>query len=150
VVARDRRKVAGILVETALAGDRLRDAVIGIGLNVNWRRAEMPEQISERATSLADIAGSDLDRVALLGVLLDAMDAELAGLVAGGSPLERYRSACATLGARVSVEGPDGPLTGRAAAITDDGALVVEPDGGGAPVSVTGGDVLRLRHEAAP
>ena len=38
VVDRDGRKVAGLLVETALEGEELVEAVIGIGINVNWRR----------------------------------------------------------------------------------------------------------------
>ena len=45
---------------------------------------------SEAATSLADLAGGDVDRVALLRRLLDALETELEAIEAGSSPLERY------------------------------------------------------------
>ena len=48
-------KVAGLLLETALAGDRVVQAIVGIGINVNWERAEMPPEIAARATSLGTL-----------------------------------------------------------------------------------------------
>lgn len=135
-------KVGGLLVETALDGERLESAVIGIGINVNWRRADMPDEIAERATSLAEIAGRDLDRVALLGRLLDELDEELVLLEAGASPLERYRAACVTLGARVTVETPDGAVSGLAVGLDATGALLVETDAG--PVGLATGEVVRV------
>ena len=42
VVAADGRKLAGLLVETAVEDGRLAEAVIGIGINVNWPSADMP------------------------------------------------------------------------------------------------------------
>jgi BirA family transcriptional regulator, biotin operon repressor / biotin---[acetyl-CoA-carboxylase] ligase len=147
VVAEDGRKVAGILVETTLAGERLRDAVVGIGINVNWRRTAMPAELAARATSLADLAGGRVDRVALLRSLLDALDVEVGALERGASPLGRYRAACATLGADVRVDAPGATISGRAVAIDDAGALVIEPAMGSAPVTVTSGDVIRLHRE---
>jgi BirA family biotin operon repressor/biotin-[acetyl-CoA-carboxylase] ligase len=145
VAAVDGRKVAGILVETTLAGERVRDAVIGVGLNVNWRRADMPDELRPRATSLAELAGRAIDRVELLGSLLGRLDAELVGLEDGESPLERYRQACITLGTHVRVDAPGGPLEGRATAIDDRGALVVTSTRG--TVAVTSGEVVRLTRE---
>ena len=72
VVSAEGLKLAGLLLETTLDGERVGGAVVGCGINVNWRRAEMPPEIAPRATSLADLAGRDLDRVALLGELLSA------------------------------------------------------------------------------
>jgi BirA family biotin operon repressor/biotin-[acetyl-CoA-carboxylase] ligase len=146
VVAADGRKVAGILVETTLAGDLVRDAVIGLGVNVNWRPADMPDELRARATSLADVAGRAIDRVELLGRLLSALDAEIAALDDGRSSLARYREACVTLGTEVRVEAPGGPLEGRAVAIDDHGALVVESARG--TVAVTSGEVVRVTGEA--
>jgi BirA family transcriptional regulator, biotin operon repressor / biotin---[acetyl-CoA-carboxylase] ligase len=145
VAATDGRKVAGILVETTLDGERLRDAVIGIGINVNWLRAEMPDELSGRATSLTDLAGRAVERVGLLRSLLDALDAEVAGLERGTSPLDRYRAACATLGTEVVVDAPGGRLVGLASAIDDRGALVVDTASGSAVV--TSGEVTRLHRE---
>ncbi len=56
LVTPDGRKVAGLLIESQVTGDRLTGAVLGMGLNVNWRRADMPSDIASAATSLADLA----------------------------------------------------------------------------------------------
>jgi BirA family biotin operon repressor/biotin-[acetyl-CoA-carboxylase] ligase len=144
VSAADGRKLGGLLIETMAEADRLRGAVLGIGINVNWLRAEMPPELHASATSLADLAGQPVDRDALLTVLLDALEAEIAAIEAGDSPLARYRARCSTLGSTVAVETADGPGTGRAVDLDETGALVVE-DGDGRRHTVTGGEVTRVR-----
>jgi BirA family transcriptional regulator, biotin operon repressor / biotin---[acetyl-CoA-carboxylase] ligase len=144
VTRSDGRKLGGLLIETIVEGDRLRGAVLGIGINVNWRRAEMPPELHDVATSLADVACRDVDRGALLADLLDALDAELTAVEAGVSPLERYRARCTTLGSTVEVETGDGSLVGRAVDVDATGALVVEDRDGRRQV-VSGGEVTRVR-----
>ena len=78
--------------------------------------------------------------------LLDRLDAEVADIERGTSPLDRYRAACVTIGSEVAVDGSDGRFGGRAVAIDEHGALVVETAAG--IVAVTTGDVVRLRHAA--
>jgi len=63
----DRRKVAGILIKNELVGDLVLGSLIGIGINVN--NVVLAEDLV--ATSLALEAGTPLDRVALLGDVLD-------------------------------------------------------------------------------
>jgi len=140
-------KVAGLLVETAVGDGRLMEAVIGIGVNVNWRRAEMPEEIAARATSMAELAGRDLDRVALLEALLRALEAELSGLERGDSPVARFRAVSALDGKRVAVEMGDEVVEGNAAGIADDGALLLDTAAG--RVALTIGEVVSVR-EAQP
>ena len=144
VAAADGRKLGGLLIETMAEGDRLSGAVLGIGINVNWQRAEMPPDLQPDATSLADLAGGPVDREALLDRLLNGLEAEIASIEAGDSPLERYRARCSTLGSAVSVETVEGTVHGRAVDLDATGALVVEDRHGGRHV-VTGGEVTRLR-----
>jgi BirA family biotin operon repressor/biotin-[acetyl-CoA-carboxylase] ligase len=144
VAAADGRKLGGLLIETMAEGDRLRAAVLGIGINVNWRRTEMPGELQDDATSLADLAGEPVDREALLDRILDGLRSEIAAIEAGESPLARYRARCSTLGSAVSVDTVEGTLRGRAVDLDATGALVVE-DGGGVRHVVTGGEVTRLR-----
>ncbi|HUF06398.1 MAG TPA: biotin--[acetyl-CoA-carboxylase] ligase [Candidatus Binatia bacterium] len=145
LVAGNGDKVGGLLTETMTRGDRLSGAVIGIGLNVNWTRESMPRQIAERATSLADLAGGPVDRVALLARLLAALETELAAVEAGESPLERYRAACTTLGTFVTVATPDGTARGRAVGLDPSGALIVEVGDGRTVVS--SGEVVTAGRE---
>lgn len=64
----DRRKLAGILIECDLLGERVRNAIVGIGLNVN--STDLPEELA--ATSLLLETGGEHDRRAVLDALLQA------------------------------------------------------------------------------
>ena len=147
LVAGDGAKLGGLLIETTIGDNRVATAVIGLGINVNWPRFEMPAEIAADATSLGELAGTEIDRADLLGGFLDALDDELTALEAGRSPLARYRSACVTLGTDVAVDTSDGRIEGRALEIDDRGALVVETAAG--RVALVSGEIVRL-HAGAP
>ena len=146
LVSNEGAKVGGLLLETTIDDASVTTAVIGLGINVNWPRLEMPSEIAVGATSLAELAGVIIDRADLLGDLLDALDAELLAIEAGLSPLPRYRQACATLGTTVGVETATGRVEGLAIEIDDLGALVIETTAG--RVALTSGEVVRLRAAA--
>ena len=143
LVAGDGRKVGGLLIETVIDAERVSAAIIGIGVNANWAVAEMPSEIAGSATSLSELAGRPVDRGALLAVLLDRLDVELAAIEAGESPLERYRAACRTLGSEVTVEVGSRTIAGTAAEIDEAGGLVVETPSG--RETVMSGEVVRVR-----
>ena len=142
LVDADDRKLGGLLVETTIDGEWITGAVIGIGINVNWRRAQMPGEIAGRATSLAEVAGAPVDRAVLLGRILASLELELEGVECGESPLERYRAACSTLGRRVDVETGRESIAGIAIDLDADGALLVATTDG--TVAVTSGEVTRV------
>jgi BirA family transcriptional regulator, biotin operon repressor / biotin---[acetyl-CoA-carboxylase] ligase len=148
LVAAEGSKVAGLLIETALDGERISLAVLGIGINVNWRRAEMPGGIAETATSLWDLAGASVDRVALLTRLLAALDDEVKGLEDGRSPVERYRAASWLDGRQVQIDLGDRQLGGAVAGIADDGSLLV--DGPAGRVALSHGEVVRVESMRTP
>jgi biotin-(acetyl-CoA carboxylase) ligase len=81
--------------------------------------------------------------VALLGVLLERLDAEVAALEAGASPLARFRESSVLDGRPVSVEVGDAMLDGVAAGIADDGSLLVDTDAGRVALGV--GEVVAVR-----
>ena len=146
LVTAEGLKVAGVLLETAALGERLTEAVIGVGINLNWRRADMPREIAAAATSLAEIHGTPVDRVELLRRLLAALDHEVAAVEAGASPLERMRVASWLTGRTVEVETPAGVLTGTAVGLGTDGGLEVE--GPARRTTITTGEVIRVRELA--
>ncbi len=143
LVAGDGRKLGGILVETALDGDRVASAVLGIGLNVNWPIEAMPDELRHRATSLQAISGVAVDRVVLLDRLLAALDVEVAAVEVGRSPLARYRAACRTLGADVVVASAGESVSGRAVDLDATGGLVIDADTGRR--TFTSGEVVQVR-----
>jgi BirA family biotin operon repressor/biotin-[acetyl-CoA-carboxylase] ligase len=102
----------------------------------------MPEEIADGATSLAELAGEPIDRVRLLAGLLEAFEDELSRIEAGESPIDRYRAACTTLGAAVSVATPTGVVHGRAVDLDATGSLVVDAADGLHTLST--GEVARV------
>jgi BirA family transcriptional regulator, biotin operon repressor / biotin---[acetyl-CoA-carboxylase] ligase len=135
LVTRDGAKVAGLLLETAMADERVVEAIIGVGINVNWRRADMPAEIAARATSLRDLTGAEVDRTALLRRVLESLDAEVLALERGESPLARLRAASWLDGRPVRVTAAESDVEGVVAGIGDDGALVVETERGAQVIS---------------
>jgi BirA family biotin operon repressor/biotin-[acetyl-CoA-carboxylase] ligase len=146
VVSAEGLKLAGLLVETTLVGDRIARAVIGAGINANWRRAEMPPEIAQRATSLAELRGSDVDRVGLLARLLERLDSEVEALEAGGTPVDSFRDASVLDGRDVLVEVGDRRLEGTAAGLADDGSLLLDTAAG--RLALTVGEVVSVRNPA--
>lgn len=143
------QKLCGILVERLNTTPAY--AVIGIGLNVDQSREELPVPT---ATSLA-LAGLDHDRSTVFGAVLRQLRAALVQLAADPHGLvATYRGLSATLDRQVRVDMPDGSvLEGTAFDIDDHGRLVVatdEPEAVGRPgsprtVTVGAGDVVHAR-----
>jgi BirA family biotin operon repressor/biotin-[acetyl-CoA-carboxylase] ligase len=136
------RKVAGVLIETVLADGRVSEAVIGMGINANWRREEMPPEIAARATSLLQLFGAEVDRPALLARLLDALDLEIRALERGESPIDRVRAASWLDGREVELDLGEGVLAGRVAGLGDDGSLLLDAAEG--RLALTTGEVVRV------
>lgn len=119
------RKVAGILVE-ARAGDY---AVVGIGMNV---APAAPDPGLPHATTLA-AHGVAVRREALCAALLAGVEARLADWRAGrfDALLAAWTAADLVPGRVVDVECGRERLAGRAVAVSGDGLLQVDLDGGG-------------------
>jgi len=132
------KKLAGILLERP-AGP---DVVLGVGLNVNQSRGDLPDG----GTSLAIELGHELEREALLAAILNDLgnayeraDREGVGWIVPG-----WRSRSSMLGDTVAFY-RDGVLTrGVAEDVLADGALRVRLEDG-SPISVVAGEVERLR-----
>ena len=148
VVDESGRKLAGLLLETAITGDLVSEAVLGVGVNVNWPLTEMPSEIAERATSLMDVGGGAVDRVALLRSYLTGLAGEVAGLEAGISPLERYRAASWLTGRDARISAGGRILAGRVRGVAADGSLELETPG--RLVSIAYGEVVQVGAEGVP
>jgi BirA family transcriptional regulator, biotin operon repressor / biotin---[acetyl-CoA-carboxylase] ligase len=139
----DGAKVCGILVERVQRSPEMAPlAVVGIGINVDQTRAELPV---ETATSLA-LASGPVDRAELLGEVLRELGSALG--TASRSPqslVSAYRARCDTLGRDVRVDLPGGgTLEGQAVDVEGHGRLVVRTPSG-ERVAVAAGDVVHVR-----
>ena len=125
------RKVAGILCESRWQGDALQWLGAGIGINV---ANEIPRDLADRAVSLRELR-PDVRRIDVLDRLVPA----LTRLTTHEARLTEFE--CAAFARRDWLRGRQirTPLTGRAAGIRPDGALLV--DTGAGTTMVQGGHV---------
>jgi BirA family biotin operon repressor/biotin-[acetyl-CoA-carboxylase] ligase len=123
-----KKKIAGVLVEAVTVGSRVEAVIAGIGINVHTR--DFPDDIADRATSVALVAsGEPPDRGSLLADVLATLDRD-AHVVLGrdlGLVRARLDAADALRGRRVRSDGGD---EGIASGIDDDGRLLVRRDDG--------------------
>jgi BirA family biotin operon repressor/biotin-[acetyl-CoA-carboxylase] ligase len=122
-----------------------------VGLNVSTRRDELPDT----GTSLVLVAGTPIDRAAVLLGFLRAFERRYSRWVqALGDPVssglaQDYLAWCSTVGTTVTVTMPDGSaLEGVAEAVDWDGRLVVRTAAG--VVELASGDVQHVRRTSRP
>ena len=136
----DERKAAGILAEASAEA-----VVLGMGINVDWRGVDRPEELAE-ATSLAEVAGHDVDRWRLLAGVMGVFSQRYGQWQQlPAAFLDGYRQRCVTIGRPVRVERTRrSTLTGIATGVDADGSLLVRI-GLGKTLPVRAGDVVHLR-----
>lgn len=152
------RKLGGLLVERVGQNS----AVVGVGINLLQRLAQLPVPTATSLALALDEKGADsvpglpraprvIDGNELLAnVIASVLNMverweEAGGSVEGAGLAEDVRNVSATLRSMVRVELPSGePLLGRATQLAPDGALVVLDENGQTHV-VHAGDVYHLR-----
>jgi BirA family biotin operon repressor/biotin-[acetyl-CoA-carboxylase] ligase len=136
------RKLAGVLVEAQSQGGKLESVVVGIGVNLD---GALEGELSERAITLAEAAGTTIDHEAFLTRLLAHVERWIDRYVATGLeaiiPAWQDRMAVG-LSARATVDGE--ALTGEVQGLDLDGALLLRDDSGRVH-RVRSGDVEVIR-----
>ena len=121
------RKVAGILCEASLEADRVHRVILGIGINVNG--TSVPRALRATATTLRLAGGREVSRPALLGAVLNHLEARYEGWLRDGSLsglLDYFERHSALNGRPVAAENLSGVVRGTARGITPAGELVIE------------------------
>lgn len=143
----DGRKLAGMLVESTTMGSVIDAAVCGIGINVHLTRDEIPEDLRDRASSLAiemDAKEGPSRSVLLATIVKEIEDLYPEMTSAPAALLERAAALSDVLGKDVVVRRADGSaLEGRAEGFDDDGALRIRASSGIASLHV--GEIEQLR-----
>lgn len=143
------RKLGGILAEAQSAGDGVA-TVVGLGLNCNWISGDgpgIPDELSEVAISLDQLAGGAVDREVLMVEIVRCFEANLGRLSSSSgveSLLAEARANSATLGREVRIELGKSEFVGTASDVDSEGALLVT-DPAGKVHRVVVGDVVHLR-----
>ena len=136
------RKVAGILTEMQAELDRVREVLLGIGMDVNLETGDFPDSLRRTATSLRIETGRKVNRAELAVGILRELDRDYQAVAEG--QFERlagqWEERCTTLGCQVAIRYGERVIRGRAESLDDEGALLVRGTHGHLE-RIVGGDV---------
>ena len=127
----DGKKVCGILTEMSMEQGYIQHIVIGVGINV--RKQEFPEEIRDRAAAIDEQCGFRISRSQLIADIMEAFEEDYE-IFLRTHDLKGLRASYAELlvnqDREVCVLDPKGEYRGIARGINDQGELLVErPDG---------------------
>ena len=127
----DGKKVCGILTEMSMEQGYIQHIVIGVGINV--RKQEFPEEIRDRAAAIDEQCGFRISRSQLIADIMEAFEEDYE-IFLQTHDLKGLRASYAELlvnqDREVCVLDPKGEYRGIARGINDQGELLVErPDG---------------------
>lgn len=135
-----------MLTETALTGQRLDYAIVGIGLNINVDFAGKPE-LNGSATSLMREVRRPVDRLSVLRALVERFAAWSSEILSARLKAS-WAARLVTLGQPVIAQLGEKQIWGLAEAVDEDGALLVRSNDGDLH-RLRYGDVS-LRHRVLP
>lgn len=122
------RKLCGILCESVFRGSEA-NVIVGVGLNVKTK--DFPEDIRDRAGSLAQFTEKPLDPQEVAFSVLEELDAAYRAFPGcRKAAMEEYRGRCTTLGREVSWQKDGETCRGLAVGVDDLGGLVIETAAG--------------------
>ena len=126
------KKIVGILTEMNAEIDAINYIVIGMGINVNIKQQDFPDELTESATSLSVVAGHTISRLSLLNAVLVELEQAYEEVVQYGfsKMLDEWRKLSVTLGKKVNVIGSGKEFSGTAVDIDHDGGLLVQTEAG--------------------
>ncbi|MDF1567940.1 MAG: biotin--[acetyl-CoA-carboxylase] ligase [Spirochaetaceae bacterium] len=132
----NNRKIAGMLGEAEVAGDRIKSLALGLGMNVNNQSA--PGRIS-----LKDLLGHPVDRKPLLRNWISNLDEFLvsSAFPGDGEPLW-FTSVMSDIGASVGMETTHGPIVGIIAGVDEFGRIRLETKNGPGRL-IEAGDMIK-------
>ncbi|MDM8312107.1 MULTISPECIES: biotin--[acetyl-CoA-carboxylase] ligase [Clostridium] len=125
----NNRKVSGILTEISGELNQINYAVMGIGINVNTLKSEIPEDLREIATSLLIETNEIIDRKVLLSEILNIFERLYIDFVNSGSlkeSLQICRENSLVLNKTLNCISTRESFTAKAKDINDNGELIVE------------------------
>jgi BirA family transcriptional regulator, biotin operon repressor / biotin---[acetyl-CoA-carboxylase] ligase len=117
-------KLGGILIESKILRERVDFAVIGIGLNVNQLRAQLPIG----ASSIILSAGTRFDQQRLMRKIVEEIRARYDKVDKPSSLIEEWWRNCIHRPPTVQVTVQDKTMTGITRGIDETGALILETD----------------------
>jgi len=123
------KKVAGILTEATLENGKVKNIIVGIGINVNNK--DFPDELSDKATSIYIETGIISDREQLISNVAKEFFVMYDKFLknAFSAYKKEYTDKCITINKDVYLIKNDEKRIAKAIGITDKGELIVEENG---------------------
>jgi len=121
-------KVAGLLNEMSSETDQVHYVVLGIGVNLNMRPEQFPDDLRYPATSLLMASGRIVSRLEFTRTLLHEIDVLYRIYLEQGSApiMSAWTELCDLTGKTVQVDCNDRQIIGAMIGLAEDGALLVK------------------------
>ncbi|GIP20070.1 biotin--[acetyl-CoA-carboxylase] ligase [Paenibacillus sp. J22TS3] len=125
------RKICGILLESVAEDERIRYCIAGIGIDANMTAEDYPEELRDKVSSLRLESGQPIDRESLIGAVMSELEKLYKlYLEEGFGPIAHlWEALSVTINQEVTLNTPQGPVTGYATGIDMSGALILDQDG---------------------
>lgn len=123
------KKVCGILTEMSCELNIINYVIMGIGINVNLLKEDFSQELVDKATSLKEITGRDLDRKRLLASVLNYFENlylpfKQRGDISATIDISREKSLL--IGKEIRILRGNDEKIGRALDIDEQGGLIIE------------------------
>ena len=128
----EKKKLAGILVEMTAELDRVDYLIVGIGVNVNFKRQDFTKSLQRKSTSLQLITNKEIPRIKLLQNILAQFEKLYGNFCSHGFKYigsELIKNS-AVLGKRITLINGKKKITGTAVGFDDSGGLIVKSKSG--------------------
>ena len=137
------RKFCGILSEVEFENSTIKFIILGIGININHKKNEFPEDFREQATSLRIESGSRIDRVEFLAEALFRLEENFNDMKEKGfkNIIKKWKKNCPQLGKEVVIFQDDYHYQGIFEELDDEGCLLLRTQDGELK-KIVAGDIL--------
>lgn len=123
------KKVCGILTEMSCELNIINYVIMGIGINVNLLKEDFSQELVDKATSLKEITGRDLDRKRLLASVLNHFENLYLPFKQRGdisATIDISRGKSLLIGKEIRILRGNDEKIGRALDIDEQGGLIIE------------------------
>jgi BirA family transcriptional regulator, biotin operon repressor / biotin---[acetyl-CoA-carboxylase] ligase len=128
----NKKKLGGIVIETHNETGKYMNYIVGIGINVNLSKQELPGHVDKPVTSLAIEKEMFIDRARLARALLQNLDSWYLILKEERYEyiVEKWQELCANVGQKMIIRENGREYSGNLLEITDSGELMLLLDSG--------------------
>lgn len=141
------KKVAGILTELSADKNKIEYVIIGVGINLNQKSDDFPEELRKTATSIRRINKRKVDRILFLKKFLYQFEKQYLSYQKYQlkAVQKKVRSYSSLIGSKVKLAQGNSIIEGVAVQIDESGALIV--NNGEKDIRINSGEVTVIKEK---